>query len=108
MIIKLIYLGQCHVNQRDLKDLLAAGKYLKIDGFMEDIDVKVVDESLVRNKTEESNQEKENKSEHINIDTDVTVSEIGTEKEIIAIQPNHKLKDRHFNCNKCIAVFSSQ
>ena len=37
MIIKLIYLDQCYMNQRDLENVLAAGKYLKIDGLMEDM-----------------------------------------------------------------------
>ena len=42
MVLKLIYLGQCHIGQEDLKEFLSTGKELGLDELIEEINIEKV------------------------------------------------------------------
>ena len=53
MVMKFIYLGQCDLEQCELEDFLAAGKYLEVSGLIEDVYFKKYKEEVVENEIHE-------------------------------------------------------
>ena len=57
MVIKFIYLGQCNVGQHELEDFLATGNDLEVEGLMEDVNLKDIEEHVFDNGTPTNTQE---------------------------------------------------
>ena len=68
LVIKFIYLGQYEVRQFDLEDFLSTGKDLKVEGILEDVNMKDIEESLVDNVTHMKLESPESGSNYTYID----------------------------------------
>ena len=108
MVIKFIYLGECDVEQDDLEDFLAAGKYLKVSGLMEDIDVKCFEEHVIEN-TSPNTQQQHEVTNSIKTDIyDTNWINSPPEEIIEEIFPYNQHKVKTFECGECKSLFATK
>ena len=106
MVIKFIYQGQCEIGQHELDNFLSTGKDLKVEGLMEDVNWKEIEEPLVENGTYKTQKSQESGSNSTGQD-DVTLEMSPQKFDMEVTLPSNQLEGGRFVCGECNTRFST-
>ena len=104
MVMEFIYLGQCEVGKYELQDFLTTGNDLEVGGLIEYFNFKDIEEPVVENGTETTQDSHKSDSNYTDIDdTTREMSPQNNEREVTL--PSNQKEGGRIVCNECNAEF---